>query len=111
MGVLEMKPLGTILVIAGLLTGPFLSPIDAESYLGVRFKVTAFRAWQNTQLTATAGFAAMVREILTVPVDRRLAAHSLQRQAEVSPVGFYQANQLKPENLAAGAARMFLGVR
>jgi hypothetical protein len=29
----------------------------------------------------------------------------------VTPVGFYQAKQLKPENLAAGTARMFLGVR
>jgi hypothetical protein len=84
---------------------------EAESNLEVRFLVPGFQAWLRKQLTANAGFDAVVREILTVPVDPRLAANPLQPQAEVTPVGFYQAKQLKPENLAAGTARMFLGVR
>ena len=46
-----------------------------------------------------------------MPVDPRLAANPFQPQSDVTPVGFYQAKQLKPENLAAGTARMFLGVR
>jgi hypothetical protein len=84
---------------------------EAESNLEVRFLIPGFQAWLRKQLTANTGFDALVREILTVPVDPRLAANPLQPQAEVTPVGFYQAKQLKPENLAAGTARMFLGVR
>ena len=53
----------------------------------------------------------MAREILTVTVDPRNALNPFQRQGDVTPVSFYQAKQLKPENLAAGTARIFLGVR
>jgi hypothetical protein len=84
---------------------------EADSNLEVRFLVPGFEAWLRKQLSANAGFDKLVREILTVPVDPRLATNPFQPQAEVTPVGFYQAKQLKPENLAAGTARMFLGVR
>jgi len=84
---------------------------EAASNLEVRFLVPGFEAWLRKQLAANTSFDALVREILTVPVDPRLAANPFQPQTEVTPVGFYQAKQLKPENLAAGTARMFLGVR
>jgi hypothetical protein len=84
---------------------------EAESNLEVRILIPGFEAWLRKQLTANTGYDALVREILTVPVDPRLAANPLQPQSEVTPVGFYQTKQLKPENLAAGTARMFLGVR
>lgn len=84
---------------------------EVESNLEVRVLVPGFEAWLRQQLTKNTGYDALVREILTVPVDPRLAANPLQPQTEVTPVGFYQAKQLKPENLAAGTARMFLGVR
>jgi hypothetical protein len=84
---------------------------EADSNLEVRFLVPGFEAWLRKQLAANTGFDAVVREILTVPVDPRLAGNPFQPQADVTPVGFYQAKQLKPENLAAGTARMFLGVR
>jgi hypothetical protein len=84
---------------------------EAESNLEVRILIPGFEAWLRKQLTANTSYDALVREILTVPVDPRLAANPLQPQSEVTPVGFYQTKQLKPENLAAGTARMFLGVR
>lgn len=84
---------------------------EADSNLEVRFLVPGFEAWLRKQLSANTGFDAVVREILTVPVDPRLMSNPFQPQTDVSPVGFYQAKQLKPENLAAGTARMFLGVR
>jgi hypothetical protein len=84
---------------------------EADSNLEVRFLVPGFEAWLRKQFSANTGFDAVVREILTVPVDPRLAGNPFQPQADVTPVGFYQAKQLKPENLAAGTARMFLGVR
>lgn len=84
---------------------------EAESNPEVRFLVPGFEAWLRKALAANTGFDVLVREILTVPVDPRLAGNPFQPQTEVTPVGFYQAKQLKPENLAAGTARMFLGVR
>jgi len=84
---------------------------EADSNLEIRFLVPGFEAWLRKQLTSNTGFDALVREILTVPVDPRLATNPFQPQTDVTPVGFYQAKQLKPENLAAGTARMFLGVR
>ncbi len=84
---------------------------EADSNLEVRFLVPGFEAWLRKQLTANTGFDEVVREILTVPVDPRLMSNPFQPQTDVSPVGFYQAKQVKPENLAAGTARMFLGVR
>ena len=84
---------------------------EADSNLEVRFLVPGFEAWLRKQFSANTGFDEVVREILTVPVDPRLMTNPFQQQTDVSPVGFYQAKQLKPENLAAGTARMFLGVR
>jgi hypothetical protein len=84
---------------------------EVDSNLELRVLVPGFEAWLRKQLSANAGFDMLVREILTVPVDPRLAGNPFQPQTEVTPVGFYQAKQLKPENLAAGTARMFLGVR
>jgi hypothetical protein len=84
---------------------------EADSNLEVRVLIPGFEAWLRKQLSANTPYDALVRDMLTVPVDPRLAANPFQPQSEVTPVGFYQAKQLKPENLAAGTARMFLGVR
>jgi len=84
---------------------------EADSDRDIQFVIPGFEAWLRKQLTANTGFDVLVREILTVPVDPRLATNPFQPQSDVTPVGFYQAKQLKPENLAAGTARMFLGVR
>ena len=84
---------------------------ETQSDLETRVLVPQFEAWLRKQLSANVSYDRIVRDILTVPVDPRLAANPLQPQAEVTPVGFYQAKQLKPENLAAGTARMFMGVR
>lgn len=84
---------------------------ETQSDLETRVLVPQFEAWLRKQLSANVSYDRIVRDILTVPVDPRLATNPLQPQAEVTPVGFYQAKQLKPENLAAGTARMFLGVR
>ncbi|MFN0052663.1 MAG: DUF1549 and DUF1553 domain-containing protein [Planctomycetales bacterium] len=84
---------------------------EAEADLQVRFLIPSFQAWLRRRLTDNISYDALVREILTVTVDPRNAANPYQQQGELTPVSFYQAKQLKPENLAAGTARMFLGVR
>lgn len=84
---------------------------ETQTDLETRVLVPQFEAWLRKQLSANTSYDRLVRDILTVPIDPRLATNPLQPQAEVTPVGFYQSKQLKPENLAAGTARMFLGVR
>lgn len=84
---------------------------EADSDLQVRFLIPGFEAWLRRRLSENASYDALAREILTVSVDPRNALNPYATQGDLSPVSFYQAKQLKPENLAAGTARIFLGVR
>lgn len=84
---------------------------EAAVNIEVRPLVPAFEAWLRKRLAGDAPYDALVRELLTVNVDPRNAQNPLAAANELSPVGFYQTKELKPENLAAGTARMFLGVR
>ncbi len=76
-----------------------------------------FRLWLEKQVKENVPYSQMVREILTTPApvnaDLRLAA--LQgfnaNPQNLTPAFFYQANELKAENVAAATARIFLGVR
>ena len=84
---------------------------ETESSLEQRVLVPAFEAWLRQRLLQNVPYDRLVREILELTVDPRQAANPFQPQAELNPLGFYQAKELKPENLAAATARMFLGVR
>jgi hypothetical protein len=69
--------------------------------------------WLRKQIAANVGHDRMVREILTVPLttlNRPTTAPDGQ-QPEPTPLAFYLAKDVKPENLAASTARLFLGVR
>jgi Protein of unknown function (DUF1553)/Protein of unknown function (DUF1549) len=84
---------------------------EADISQEARFLLPSFEAWLRKKLSDNTPYDELVREILTISVDPRLATNPLAMQAQVTPAGFYQAKQLKPENLAAGTARIFLGVR
>ena len=76
----------------------------------------SFRPWIEKQVRENVPYDQMVRELLTAPVGFggpgiRLALPVSGRQATPTPLAFYQANELKPENLAASTSRVFLGVR
>jgi hypothetical protein len=78
--------------------------------------VLTFRPWIEKQVRENVPYDQMVRELLTaqVPLNGpgiRVALQAGGRQATPSPLAFYQANELKPENLAASTSRVFLGVR
>jgi hypothetical protein len=74
-----------------------------------------FKLWLEKQVKENTPYDKMVRDMLTVQVT----GPNLPRgdfviqgnQPGISPVGFLQANELKPENLASSASRVFLGVR
>jgi hypothetical protein len=69
-----------------------------------------FEAWLRRKVIEEAGYDRIVREILSAKLSPRnsdLAGGML----ESTPAAYYAAKEGKPENLAAGVARVFLGVR
>ena len=83
---------------------------EADNEGQARFAAPAFEAWLRKKVLEDVGYDQMVREILTAKLGARTANPSSTR-AEPSPAAFYIAKEGKPENLAAGASRVFLGVR
>jgi Protein of unknown function (DUF1553)/Protein of unknown function (DUF1549) len=87
-----------------------LIPEAGNNFL-VRFQQGAFEDWLKQQFAANVGLNRMTRNLLTVPVGNEAGPAALGINDGPSPMAFYYAKEFKPENLAAGAARVFLGVR
>lgn len=62
-----------------------------------------FETWLIQRLQDKAAYDQLVEEVLLVDQSRTTTAGTM-------PVGFYTANQSKPENLAASSTRAFLGI-
>ncbi len=78
----------------------------------VRFLLPGFEAWLREKLSEETKYDDLVREILTAPLNNVTGGNPLLAgRQELSPIAFYQAKQIKPENLAAATSRIFLGVR
>lgn len=78
----------------------------------VQFLLPRFEAWLRDRVRTNMPYDVMVRELLTAPVNFTARnPGQLANQREPSPLAFYQANDLKPENLAASTTRLFLGVK
>jgi hypothetical protein len=87
---------------------------EANASFQTRFLVPGFEAWLRKQLSQNAGYDQMVRELLTTPIGNQ-AAQPINlygnQGGEPNPIAFYLAKEVRPENLAASTARLFLGVR
>jgi hypothetical protein len=74
-----------------------------------------FESWLRKKVIEDAGYDRIVSEILTAKLNRRpddfAVAVSGMGRLVPSPAGYYSAKENKPENLAAGVARVFLGIR
>lgn len=85
----------------------------------VQGQLNSFNDWLRKQFSENVPYDRMVAELLTVPFGservRRTGRITTRSQpsdpATPSPRAFYLAKDAKPENLAAGTARLFLGVR
>ena len=85
---------------------------EADTEGQARFAAPAFEAWLRKKVIDEVGYDKMVREILTARLGARATAPANPNaRPEPSPAAFYTAKEGKPENLAAGASRVFLGVR
>lgn len=80
---------------------------EADADLQLRAMLPLFENWLRQQLSDDVRYDALVRDILTTPLD---AAVNTRFQTP-SPFAFFQAKQIAPENLAAATSRTFLGIR
>ncbi len=85
---------------------------EAGTDLQARAQLPGFEAWLRQHLSKNTPYDAIVRELLTVPLDTGRAVNSpFDGMGTATPLGFFQSKQVKPENLAAATSRMFLGLR
>jgi Protein of unknown function (DUF1549)/Protein of unknown function (DUF1553) len=69
-----------------------------------------FEAWLRKKVIEDAGYDRIVCEILTAKLTGQNTDAAAGRLAP-SPAGYYTAKEGKPENIASGVARVFLGIR
>jgi hypothetical protein len=86
---------------------------EADTDAQARFLAPTFEAWLRKQVAEDVGYDRIVRSILTTDLGARgqRGGTRLDRRAAPTPLAFYIAKGGKPENLAAGTARVFLGIR
>jgi hypothetical protein len=68
--------------------------------------------WLREQFRKDFRYDRMVRELLTTPVAMDLATADVppEQAGDATPLPFYRAADFKADNLAAGSARIFLGI-
>ncbi len=86
-----------------------LPEVSADPQL--QFLMPSFEAWLKDQLIDNDSYADLARKLVTFKIEGVTAQNAFEAGGTVSPVAFYQAKEGKPENLASGTARVFLGVR
>src|SRR5947207_2257961 len=89
-----------------------------EAALDAQAFAAQMEAWLRKKLKDNTSYDEMVRALLTAdPIGNRGMVRggggggAPPDQADFSVVAFYQANELKPENLAAATSRLFLGIK
>jgi hypothetical protein len=89
----------------------FLPEADTDGQ--IRALAPTFEAWLRKKVAEDTGYDKIVREVLTVRLggQGRRGGNAYDPRAEPSPLAYYFAKDAKPENLAAGTARTFMGIR
>lgn len=80
----------------------------------LRFLDPNFTGWLNERIRDNVGYDRLVRELLTAPVALNNPRNPRPQAAisnQPTPIAFYQANEQRPENLAASTSRLFMGIK
>ncbi len=90
-----------------------LLPEASNNFL-VQAQLGSFEQWLKQELSRNVGYDQMVRDLLTTKIGGE-GGNNFQALTDgfsgaPSPQVYYLAKEFKPENLAAGTARIFLGV-
>jgi len=80
---------------------------EADTNVNVRYMISGFEGWLRRQFDENKPYDELVKDILMTPVS----GVNVYNNANESALAFYQAKEIKPENLAAATSRMFLGIR
>jgi hypothetical protein len=91
-----------------------LVPEDNAANFQLRFFMPAFEAWLRKQFADNVPYDRLVRELITARVANDPNTQQFLRAGgggEPSPLAFYMAKDVKPEELAAATSRLFLGVK
>jgi hypothetical protein len=83
---------------------------EADSEDLARQVAGGFEAWLRRKVSEDAGYDRIAREILTARLEGQNNG-VLGGVTDSSPAAYYLAKQGKPESIAAGVTRVFLGVR
>ena len=84
---------------------------EAATDLQARGQIPEFDAWLRSQLMDNTRYDDIVRQIIDTPLDVNRGRGTSNTPQGLTARTYYLAKQLKPENLAAGTSRAFLGVR
>jgi len=89
---------------------------EADAGSQAMYLAPDFDAWLRRKVADNAGHDKIAREIVTLSLEspdggRRGIGPFDRRDGEPTPLAYYLAKEAKPENLAAGTARTFLGIR
>jgi len=83
---------------------------EADNNFLVQLQEGAFKTWLKQQLAREVGYDQLARDLLTAPIAGGNGFLALANAQGPGPQAYYFAKEFKPENLAAGTARVFLGV-
>lgn len=88
---------------------------EADAGNQLQILVPDFEAWLRQKVVENAGYDTLAREVVSLSLDgpqgRRGVNPFDRRNEKPTPLAYYMAKDAKPENLAAGTARTFLGIR
>jgi hypothetical protein len=74
--------------------------------------IPSFEDWLRPRIRDNVHYDELIRELLTAsPSMPAMRRRNNNGKAEPTPAAFYQANELKPENLAGNTSRLLLGVK
>src|SRR5262249_33021008 len=76
-----------------------------------RISTPQFETWLRLRFAVDMPYDRMVSELLTAPIDAAQPNAPNMPRRIPSPVAFFQANESKPEQIAASTTRIFLGVQ
>jgi hypothetical protein len=83
---------------------------EANNNFLVRLQQGDFEAWLKKRVAANIGYDQLTRDLLTAPIGGKDFGSYFGGGGEPTALAFYTAKEFTPENLAAGTAKVFLGV-
>ncbi len=83
---------------------------EAGNNFQVKLQQGGFETWLKEMLVRNAKYDEMARELIAYPIKGGSEIDIFVGNGSGSPLPYYAAKEFKPENLAAGTARVFLGI-